>query len=182
MCMFCSDDKHPDDLVAGHINNLVQRAVQREIDVMKVLCIASVNAVLHYGLDVGLLREGDWADFLEVDNLSDFNVLKTYLNGEVVAEDGRPVQPQRSSIQVNRFSISQKSVADFALPTQGEMAHVIEAIDGQLITNHLRESPTMVDGAVVSDTDRDILKIAVVNRYKDSPPAIGLIRNIGIKN
>lgn len=85
-CMFCSDDRHPDDLLKGHINDLVKRALDHGIDLMKVLSVACVNPVLHYGLDVGLLRKGDNADFIVIDNTKDFKVLKTCTNGQIVAE------------------------------------------------------------------------------------------------
>ena len=87
--MFCSDDKHPDSLVIGHINQLCARAVAKGIDLFKILKAACVNPVLHYKLDVGLLREGDPADFIVVKDLKDFEVIKTYINGELVAENGK---------------------------------------------------------------------------------------------
>ncbi len=180
MCMFCSDDKHPDDLVEGHINQLVQRAVQRGVDVMKALTIASVNPVLHYGLDVGLLRRGDWADFLEVDNLSSFNVLKTFHDGEVVAERGQSLRARKPSSRMNNFSVRKKEVNDFALQARGRAVHVIEALDGQLITNHRVEAARVLNGMAVSDLQRDILKIVAVSRYKDARPAVGFIKNVGI--
>ena len=180
-CMFCSDDKHPDDLIEGHINELVKRALNYGLDIMKVLRIASVNPILHYGLDVGLLRVGDYADFLEIDNFSDFTILKTYINGEVVAEKGRSLMSKRPSKLVNNFKTNKKSISDFALPYKNGKINVIEAIDGQLITNRLVEPPKKVSGYVESDIERDILKIVVVNRYQDARVAIGFIKNFGLK-
>ena len=180
-CMFCSDDKHPDDLIEGHINELVKRALNYGLDIMKVLRIASVNPILHYGLDVGLLRVGDYADFLEIDNFSDFTILKTYINGEVVAEKGRSLMSKRPSKLVNNFKTNKKSISDFALPCKNGKINVIEAIDGQLITNRLVEPPKKVSGYVESDIERDILKIVVVNRYQDARVAIGFIKNFGLK-
>jgi adenine deaminase len=180
-CMFCSDDKHPDDLLEGHINELVKRALNYGLDIMKVLRIASVNPILHYGLDVGLLRVGDYADFLEIDNFNDFTILKTYINGEVVAEEGRSLMSKRPSKLVNNFKANKKSTSDFALPYRNGKINVIEAIDGQLITNRLVEPPRKVNGYVEPDIERDILKIVVVNRYQDAKVAIGFIKNFGLK-
>jgi adenine deaminase len=180
-CMFCSDDRHPDDLVKGHMNDLVKRALNHGIDIMKVLRVACVNPVLHYKLDVGLLRVGDYADFLLLDSIDDFRVLKTYINGEIVAEEGRSLIPNRASRIVNNFTVGKKEVADFALPYKKADLNVIEAIDGQLITNRLVVTPKVLNGYVVSDVERDILKMAVANRYKDAPAAIGFVKNFGLK-
>jgi len=180
-CMFCSDDKHPDDLVKGHIDELVRRALNYGIDVMKVLKIACVNPVLHYGLDVGLLRKGDYADFIVIDNFKEFRILKTYINGEVIAEEGKSLIPQKSSKVTNNFKIGGKTVADFALPYKKGNIHVIEVIEGQLITKKSTAVPKIASGYVVSDVERDILKIVVVNRYQDAPVAIGFIKNFGRK-
>jgi adenine deaminase len=180
-CMFCSDDTHPDHLVRGHINQLVKRALNHGIDLMKALRVACANPVLHYNLDVGLLRIGDYADFLEVDSIDDSRVLRTYINGEIVAEDGTSLIPQRASKVVNNFKVGKKQVADFALPYREGKLHVIEAIDGQLITDKLVASPKIRKGYVVSDIEGDILKMAVVNRYQDAQVAIGFVKNFGLK-
>lgn len=180
-CMFCSDDQHPDDLIKGYINEHVKRALRRGMDIMKVLTIASVNPVTHYGLDVGMLRKGDWADFLVIDTLQDFTVLRTYVHGRITAEDGRSAVPHRLPMVVNNFAATKKDQGQFALPARGSKLNVIEAIDGQLITNHLVEAPTVAGGLAVSDPERDLLKIVVVNRYHDALPAIGFVRNIGLK-
>src|SRR5688572_17260645 len=89
--MFCSDDKHPDSLVDGHINQLCARAVEKGIDIFKILKAACVNPVVHYKLDVGLLREGDPADFIVAKDLKKFEILKTFIDGELVAEEGKSV-------------------------------------------------------------------------------------------
>ncbi|MBN2468635.1 MAG: adenine deaminase [Deltaproteobacteria bacterium] len=180
-CMFCSDDKHPDDLVTGHVNLLVKRALAHGLDIMKVLTIATVNPVLHYGLDVGLLRVGDDADFLEIDNLDDLTILKTYIKGNVVARHGESFIPKTEPGIVNNFPVGRKASTDFMLPYQIGDIQVIEAIDGNLITNRLRMTPRVADGVVQSDGERDILKITVVNRYQEAPPAIGFIKNFGLK-
>ncbi|MDO1450072.1 adenine deaminase [Rhodocytophaga aerolata] len=179
--MFCSDDKHPDSLVAGHINELVKRAVARGIDVFKVLQAACVNPVKHYGLEVGLLQAGDPADFILVNNLTDFAILQTYIDGEMVAEKGDSYVPSLPSKIVNHFTASKKAPEAFAVPTKGGQLRVMEALDGQLITNALFFPPTIVNGYVESDTNSDILKLAVVNRYTDAPPVVAFIKNFGLK-
>ena len=180
-CMFCSDDKHPDDLVKGHINDLVKMALNSGIDIMKVLTVACVNPVLHYKLDVGILQKGDSGDFLVVDNLHDFKILSTYINGQIVAGDGKSLINKVPSTILNNFNVGKKKKVDFALPRNKGNINVIEAIDGGLITNKLILIPRIVNGYAVSDVERDILKIAVVNRYSEEEVAIGFIKNFGLK-
>lgn len=180
-CMLCADDKHPDSLLQGHINELVKRALQKGIDRMKVLQCACVNPVKHYGLEVGLLQQGDPADFIVIDNFERLNILKTYINGQLVAEQGKSLIPRVDALVVNNFSIEKKQVQDFTVTKAGEKINVIEVTDGQLITKKLLTEPRVADGLVVSDPERDILKIAVVNRYTNALPAVGFIKNIGLK-
>ncbi|MFA4915611.1 MAG: adenine deaminase [Syntrophales bacterium] len=180
-CMFCSDDKHPDELIRGHINNLVKRSLECGIDLMKVLKVACINPVLHYGLDVGMLRHGDYADFLVVDDLNNLNILKTVINGETVAEEGRSLITKTPTEIVNNFNVSKRKLGDFTLPYKSGNIAVIEAISGQLITKKLVVPPKIVGGNVVSDPERDILKIVVVNRYREAKVAIGFVKNFGLK-
>ena len=189
--MFCSDDKHPDSLVLGHIDQLCERAVAKGINVYKVLQAACINPVLHYKLDVGLLKEGDPADFIVVKDLEKFKVVKTYINGELVAEEGRSKIESKKSNVINNFSCSKKEINDFhyLLNKYGdeeniEQVNVIEALDGQLITNKLLKSITEVsvrNGLLESNPRNDILKIVVVNRYNDTPIAKAFIKNFGLK-
>jgi adenine deaminase len=180
--LFCSDDKHPDSLVAGHINQLCARAVAKGVDIFKILKAACINPVLHYKLDVGLLKEGDPADFIVVKDLENFEVIKTYINGELVAEGGKSLIVSREPGVINNFSCDKKTEQLFAIKTNGEQTvPVIEAMDGQLITNRLFMTPKTVAGKIVSDLTNDILKIAVVNRYHDAPVAKAFIKNFGLK-
>ncbi len=179
--MFCSDDKHPDDLVRGYLNEMAKESINHGIDIIKVFKVASANPILHYGLDVGMLRVGDYADFLEIDNLKNFNILKTYINGEIVACDQNPLIPRRQSVIINNFKAGKKNVTDFAFPCTTDTINVIVVIDGQLITDRLAVKPKAKNGNAVSDVERDILKITVVNRYKDTRPAVGFINNFGLK-
>lgn len=179
--MFCSDDKHPDDLLEGHINLLVRRAVARGIDVFKVLQMACINPVEHYGLDVGTLQEGDWADLIVVDNLSDFNVLKTYINGDVVAERGRDYIKTEPERIVNNFQIGRKKPSDFVLPLTKTEINVIEVLDRQLITKTFEGKISLENGLAIPSVSDDILKIVVVNRYANVPVATAFIKNFGLK-
>ena len=180
--MFCSDDKHPDDLMKGHINEMVKGALAYGVDIMKVLRVASINPVFHYNLDVGLLRRGDPADFIRVDNLSDFTILETHIDGRAVARGGVPLIPREASRIVNTFHAIPQNVSSFAVPCRGEKIQVIGAFGGSLITDKLVEIPKVQDDQVVSDTKRDILKVAVVNRYKETAPAIGFAKGFGLRD
>ena len=182
MMMFCSDDKHPDSLVLGHINQLCARAVAKGIDIYKILKAACVNPVLHYKLDVGLLREGDPADFIVVKDLEKFKVIKTFINGELVAENGISNIKTSKSGLINNFSCTEKEVSDFELTWNNETElPVIEALDGQLITNKLFAELKIINNQIISNPEKDILKIVVVNRYKDAPVAKAFIKNFGLK-
>ena len=179
--MFCSDDKHPDDLLLGHINQLCKRAVAKGIDVFKVLQAACVNPVNHYNLEVGLLQQGDAADFILVDNLKEFNVLETYINGELVAKNGKSFVKSVPFEVLNNFNTDIKKVADFRLASLSKKIRVIEALDGELVTNNIEADSLIVDGNLVSNTATDVLKMTVVNRYKNETPSIAFIKNFGIK-
>ena len=179
--MFCSDDKHPDDLLLGHINQLCERAVAKGIDVFKVLQAACVNPVKHYNLEVGLLQKGDAADFILVDNLKEFNVLETYINGELVAKNGKSFVKSVPFEVLNNFNTDIKKVADFRLASSSKKIRVIEALDGELVTNNIEADSLIVDGNLVSNTATDVLKMTVVNRYKNETPSIAFIKNFGIK-
>jgi len=179
--MLCSDDKHPDDLVRGYLNDMVRIAVARGIDIFNILKVASVNPVVHYGLDVGLLRRGDPADFLVVDNLIDFTILKTYIDGQIVARTGTTMIPRQQPAAINRFAALSKEPSGFSVLYTTDNLPVIVAVDGQLVTERIAVAPTVEHGHIVSDVARDILKIAVVNRYQDTKPAIGFIKNFGLR-
>lgn len=179
--MFCSDDKHPNDLIKGHINLLVQRALQKGYRLMDVLRAASLNAVKHYHLDVGLLQPGDDADFIMVDNFQDFNILQTYIKGRLVAENGVSCIPRRKEEACNNFHARTLEPKDLRVGYEDQRIKVVACMDGNLITNTIIAEPKVVDGNIISDTTRDILKMVVMNRYTPSKPAIGFINNIGLK-
>lgn len=181
--MFCSDDKHPDSLVAGHINDLCARAADRGIDIFKVLQVACINPVLHYKMDSGILAVSDPADFIVTEDLLQFRIIQTYIDGQLVAENGKSHISTVASKPINRFNCDKKEVGDFAVPSNALIKEipVIEAFEGQLITNKLMVAPTVADGQIISNITDDILKIVVVNRYNNAPVAKGFIKNIGLK-
>lgn len=180
--MFCSDDKHPDSLAAGHIDQLCARAAAKKIDLFNIVRAACINPVLHYKLDVGMLRKGDAADFILVKDLVDFTVEATYINGNLVAENGKTNIVSTHTTPINQFDCATISANDLAVPYSGEKEiPVIEALDGQLITNKLLFTPLVAHNHIVADTARDILKVVVVNRYYQAAPAIAWIKNFGIQ-
>lgn len=206
--MFCSDDKHPDSLIAGHINQLCARAVAAGIDLYKVLRAACLNPVSHYKLDSGLVRVGDNADLIVVEDLQHFHVLQTFIKGQLVAENGvskiasthlqtasTPAPTTTSGLlaaaPINNFKAAPHTVADFQYPLDKwgeeenfEQVYVIEALDGQLITNKLIlpvADALPHDGCLHANPEKDILKIVVVNRYQPAPVAKSFIKNFGLK-
>ena len=179
--MFCSDDKHPDDLLLGHINQLCARAVAKDIDVFKVLQAACINPVKHYNLDVGLLNIGDNADCIVVEDLKDFKTIQTYINGELVYDNGISNIKHVEFKNLNNFNTDKKQVSDFRFESNAKQIKVIECIDGELVTNEIIESATIQNGNLVSNTETDILKMVVVNRYQNDQPAIAFIKNFGLK-
>jgi adenine deaminase len=180
--MFCSDDKHPDSLADGHINQLCARAVAKGIDVFKVLQAACINPVEHYKMNVGIMQVGHPADFIVIKNLTQFEVEKTFINGKLVAENGTSFLNPNKTEAINQFNCHEKQIADFKFLYNGEIElPVIEALEGQLITNKIFVAPKVINDEVVSDVENDILKIVVVNRYHDAPIAKSFIKNIGIK-
>jgi len=179
MLMFCSDDRHPNDLYHEHINQSVKRAIAKGYDLFKVLQIACINPIMHYNLDVGILREGDSADFIEVDNLDDFTILKTVINSEVVAQNGESKISLVPISKINNFHTGTKKPEDFTMPAC-QTVEVIQAIDHELITHEKLINLRTVSSQAVGDPKNDILKISVVNRYEDAPPALAYINGFGL--
>lgn len=179
--MFCSDDKHPDDLLVGHMNQLCARAIAKDIDVFKVLQVACVNPVNHYNLAVGLLKIGDDADCIIVEDLRDFKTLQTYINGELVFDQGISTINTVAFENLNNFHTDKKQVSDFRFESVANQIRVIECLDGALVTNEIIENATIEDGSLVSNTETDVLKMVVVNRYENDQPAVAFIKNFGLK-
>ena len=182
LIMFCSDDKHPNELVLGHINLLVKRSIAHGIELMKVLRAASLNPIKHYGLDIGLLQEGDPADFIVADNLNDLTILKTYINGLLVASLGDTLIQSVEESEINNFNCKELRISDIELIAESPQIKVIEALDGQLITNLLNLTGKVREGKMVSDPENDILKMIVHNRYQPASPSIAFVKNFGLKS
>ena len=179
--MFCSDDKHPDDLMVGHINKLAARAVAKGVPLFDVLQVACINPVEHYALDIGLMEVGDPADFILVEDLKEFNVTATYIDGQLVAENGKSLIKRVAEKTINNFNTSLKKTSDFRLEPMTNHIHVIQAIDGELITKSFETTAKIEQGNTVSNTENDVLKMVVVNRYSDSPPAVAFINGFNLK-
>lgn len=179
--MLCSDDKHPDELEQGHINLLVRRAIELGIDRFSALRVACINPVELYGLPVGQLRVGDAADFVEVDDLDALNVIRTYLDGVVVAEHGRSRITTTPATAVNQFRAETRSPDEFIVKAASNSMNLIEAYDGQLITTRITAQPHVVEGNATADPSRDMLKLTVVNRYANEPPAIAFVKGFGLR-
>ncbi len=186
MMMLCSDDKHPDSLLEGHINQLCARAVAKGLDVFNVLRAACINPVIHYSLPTGKVQPNDSANFIVVKDLVNFEVTQTYIQGNLVAENGISLIPHIEEGAINQFNATSIQGKDLSLsvneyPTQNGNIPVIEAIDGQLITHCLWMPPTIENEFLVSNTQTDILKIVVYNRYFNAPPKIAFIKNFGFQ-
>jgi adenine deaminase len=203
--MFCSDDKHPDDLVRGHIDEMVRRSLARGVGLFDILQAACIEPVRHYKLPVGTLRLGDPADFQIIDRLSSFRTLETVIGGQIVARDGVPLFGSVPCAAINRFECQPTSPGDFVVPATSELAarcgiepekhdaltdgndaqtvrvRVIEAIDRSLLTGETKTTLPITSGIVRTDRDRDLLKLVIVNRYRPAPPAIAFIHGFGLR-
>lgn len=179
--MFCSDDKHPDDLIKGHINQLIARALMNGCDLYETIRAATVNPVQHYQLEVGLLREGDPADLMVVEDLSTFEAVETYINGQMVAHHGQTLLHSVVAEAPNNFNTPMKIPQDFRVKAvAGAKAKVIEALNGEIVTRSSIALLPSSNGYALSDPSQDVLKITVVNRYVDAPPAVAFIKNFGL--
>jgi adenine deaminase len=182
MIMFCSDDKHPNDLIEGHINLLVKKALMMGFDLFDTLRCVTLNPKMHYGLDTGLLQPGDVADFLMADNLADLTISATYIQGEKVAEKGKALFDTVQEKAPNKFFGSPIHTEQLLVPTGGKQIRVIQALDGQLITKSVCMDVFSDNGYVESDTDRDLLKLVSMNRYQESSPQVAFINGFGLKS
>jgi adenine deaminase len=185
--MLCSDDKHPDSLLEGHINQLCARAVAKGMNVFNVLRTACINPVLHYQLPTGFARVNDPANLILVKDLTNFKVLETYIDGQLVAKDGHSLIEPVQATSINQFNAHPIVLSDLQLPvatypSKDGLVPVIHAIDGQLITNLVWTNPSIKDNAIVADTEKDVLKVVVYNRYHAAKPKIGLIQSFGFKS
>ncbi len=181
LCMLCSDDIHPDDLLKGHVNLMVKRLLNSGYDLFETLRCASLNAACHYGIDMGFLQRGDRADFLLVDNLNELNILLTVVDGNTVALNGKCLIGKIGLDAINRFEACEKRPSQFAVKAGNGSMRVIEALNGQIYTNRIFVEPKIESGFVRPDIEGDILKIALINRYTDQDPAVGFVKGFGLK-
>jgi adenine deaminase len=179
--MFCSDDKHPHDLVDGHINTIVKMSIDKGYDLFDVLHCATVNPIRHYDLDIGLLEIGDNADFIVIDDLCSWQILETYIQGICVARRGSPLIQSVAATTPNNFAVKAKKASDFAVAAAaGNTIQVIVPEDGQLITASQEVTAPIANGYYTAAPERNLLKLTVVNRYSDAPPAVAFIANFGL--
>jgi len=182
--MLCSDDKHPDDLAVGHINSIVQRALDKGHELFDVLRAACVNPALHYRLPVGLLRAGDPADFQVLHDLENWHPSQVYINGVVVADEGMCKFEITKPDPINRFNAQPRNREDFGVTavTAHPEVRVIQAHDGQLTTTSFIARLSSMDGWIQTDIAQDVLKLAVINRYEPQAlPALAFIKGFGFK-
>ena len=184
--MFCTDDAHPHELIKSHINGLIKRAIYLGYNPLDVIKAATLNPVRHYNLEVGLLQKNDPADFVVIDNFNDFNILKTYINGELVAENGKSLLPDVKVDAINNFVAEKVTADDFKVIDEGKDINIIGVINGELLTEKIiaKTQSHKVQGSsfyLVSDIENDILKIAVINRYEKKKPAVAFIKGFGLK-
>ncbi|MEX2485211.1 MAG: adenine deaminase, partial [Brumimicrobium sp.] len=179
--MLCSDDKHPNDLAVGHINQLAARAIEKGCDLFNVLRACSLTTIKHYNMEVGLLQKDDCADFCVVKDLESFNVISTFIDGEKVAENGKTFIQSVKETPINNFHCSIIKKEQIQIADKNTPVRVIEVEDGQLLTKETSAKLPSVDGILQSDVDQDVLKLVVVNRYHDAKPAISFIKNVGLK-
>jgi adenine deaminase len=178
--MLCSDDLHPDDLMEGHINRLLKQASEKKINLYNLLRTVTVNPVLHYGLGMGLLRVGDNADFIMVDDLKSFSVSKTYISGINVYDRSMGLREMPGQKIINKFNAKEISNDSLIIPNRGKKVKVISVKDRELITTSfialLKGNPDLS-----SDIKQDILKLVVLNRYESEPPGLAFIHNFNLK-
>ena len=178
--MFCSDDKHPDDLIKGHINQLIVHAIALGYDLYDVLSIGCINPVHHYNMRSGILRIGDPADFILVKDVKSFEVIETYIDGvSVMSHNHTSLEIKHHDI-INNFNVLKVDSQSFKVSKDQHDHPVIKAFEGSLITEKSDLKPSIIDGNLESNIDQDVLKIAVINRYKEAPLGIGFITGFGI--
>lgn len=178
--MFCSDDLHPEMLQSGHINEMVKRALARGYDLFEVLRIACLNPALHYQLDIGVLQKNALASFILVKDLQDFQILQTYIRGRKVFDRGKCLISYRPDKAINRFEARKTTKEDWHLPNQQRAFRVIEVQDGSLWTGSGRAEA--VDANFLQPmVEKDLLMLAVKERYRDAPLQKAFVRGFGLK-
>lgn len=180
-CFLVSDDKHLEDLIKGHVNFLLKRAVELGVDPIKAIKMVSLNPALHYKLPVGLLRIGDPADIVVVNDLKNFNVIENWIDGKLIARKGKLLRRCKKKIKIkNSFRLKKIEPKRFEIKTNKKeniKIRVIKVIENQIIT----KSETVILKKLSSDIKKDILKIAVVERYGHNRIGIGFVKGFCLK-
>lgn len=186
-CVFVTDDRHLEDIHnEGHINYLVKKAIEYGVDPVKAIQMATINTAEYFGLkNLGALLPGYNADFIVFDNFKKMNIKMVYKDGMLVAKDGKILDGVIKDYKEKlRGTINVKWIEheDFALKAETKKARVINVIPNEIITKMTVEEVKIDGGYVSSDTDRDILKIAVIERHMASGRiAKGLVRGFKLK-
>ncbi|MDR2836636.1 MAG: adenine deaminase [Bacteroidales bacterium] len=182
MVMLCTDDSHPDELIEkGHINKIIKKGLEKNLDIFDLLTVTCINPIKHYGLEIGLLRENDPADFIVVDDLQNFNIIETTIDGKMVYSNKRILFKTKIPKQINNFKAEKIKIEDIKIKPKKEKIKVIEVIDKELITNYFTSTYKIQENNINSNINKDILKIITVNRYENKKPAIGFINGFGLK-
>ena len=181
--MLCSDDKHPDDLLRGHINRLVIRAIEQGLDRFNVLRCACLNPVRYYSLPLGQLEVGDPMDAILVEDLQGFALQQAWLDGVLLYDQGElQLAPEPPLLPVNRFAAAPVTPAALRVAArEGDLLRVIEAWNGELMTRERILAPILEQGWVVPDIANDVLPLCVLNRYQPAPPALAFVRNFRLR-
>ena len=180
MIMLSSDDIHPEMLQKRHLDKLISFLVNDGYDLFDIIRSATLNPVIHYNLDAGLLRTGDNADFIIVDDPAEMNVLETWINGEKVFDHGKVLFKYTPGLPINNFHCSRINRSELSVKNKGTEIRVITAFDGDLFTKEIIHE-TGNSKIYETDITEDILKIIVKDRYRDAPPAVAFIKGFGLK-
>ncbi len=178
--MLCSDDKHPDDLAAGHIDALVRRALVDGHELFNVLRAATLAPARHYRIPCGLLREGDPADLLVVDDLGAPRARETWLRGALVAREGTSLLPRAPMSPLNAFGAAPIAPRSLRVEARSTRVRAIVARDGQLVTGSTEVALDASEGALVARDGDDVAKLVVLNRYRPAAPSVAFARGFGI--
>ncbi|NLA23978.1 MAG: adenine deaminase [Bacteroidales bacterium] len=184
MCMLCTDDSHPDELIQfGHIDKIIRLGIEKGLSIFNLLRAASINTIKHYKLNVGCLRVGEPADFILIDSPKSFEIKQTYINGECIFDNGRILFTSETPKPINNFVLENNFSEDEikVIPQKNKKLRIIKCFDGSLLTEEIHETALVENNNVISNTEKDILKIVVINRYNKSKPAIGFIQGFGLK-
>lgn len=186
-CMFVTDDRHlPDLLNEGHMNFVIRKAIGLGLDPMTAIQMATINTARYFGLkDKGGIGPGMRADVVVLDDLQDLNIQMVFRGGQLVAKDGEllPLKEKPKDVTLrSSMNINWDSTGDLKLPAAGTKAKVIGLIPDQIVTESLLEEMKVENGFAVADVERDILKMAVIERHLASGNVgLGFVKGFGIK-